>query len=164
MNSHCRTRGPRDRFYTDGDAAPPGHTQGRTCCGQRHRQGGAGRGALAEPAVLAALLSNAGHGYDLRKTIAEMTDDAIDVDQGGLYRVLQRLEAEGYVLSTWVDSDSGPRRREYELTPEAADLARDWIKHLREREKLAGMLADLLEASDQKTNPGGARHEDLKHA
>lgn len=159
-NQHC---GPRDRFYTDSDAAPPGHTQGRTCCGQRHRRGGAGKGALAEPAVLAALLSNAGHGYDLRKTIAEMTDAAIDVDQGGLYRVLQRLEAEGYVLSTWVEGDSGPRRREYELTPHATDLARDWIKHLREREKLAGMLAGLLEASVGKTD-GAPRHEDLKHA
>ncbi len=160
-----QSRGPRDRFYAaQAGASPGGHGEGRTCCGQRHRRGGAGRGALAEPAVLAALLSDPGHGYDLRKTIGEMTDAAIDVDQGGLYRVLQRLEAEGYVVSTWVEGDSGPRRREYELTPHANDLARDWITHLRERERLAGLLAELLETSVGHARPDDDRHGDLKHA
>lgn len=129
------------------EAATHGQGRGRSCCGARHRRGGTGRGALAEPAVLAALLQSGGHGYDLRRTIAELSDDQIDVDQGGLYRVLRRLEEEGFVGSTWSEGDSGPQRREYELTANAEDLARDWVAHLRERERLAGMLADMLEAA-----------------
>lgn len=117
----------------------------RACCGARHRRGGAGRGALAEPAVLAALLKSGGHGYDLRRTIAELSGEEIDVDQGGLYRILRRMEEEGFVRSAWSEGDAGPQRREYELTPQAHGLAKDWITHLREREHLASMLANMLE-------------------
>jgi len=115
------------------------------CCGGRRHTGGVGRGALVEPAVIAALLREGGHGYDLRKTIAELTADDVNVDAGGLYRVLRRLEEEGFVRSTWVEGETGPQRREYELTAEARELAQDWIAHLRERERLAGLLADVLE-------------------
>lgn len=132
-----------ERYYSE--PAQRGAGQGRGCCGARHRRGGAGRGALAEPAVVAVLLGSAGHGYDLRRAIADMTEEQVEVDQGGLYRVLRRLEDEGYVVSSWTEGDSGPQRREYEPTPQVADLARDWIAHLRERERLAGMLAALLE-------------------
>lgn len=118
---------------------------GRRCCGRRHG-GGVGRGTLVEPAAIAALLAGGGHGYDMRRAILEMTRGEVDVDTGGLYRVLRRLEAEGSVTSEWLDEIAGPRRRDYEITLGGRELAQDWIAHLRERELLAGMLADLLEA------------------
>lgn len=114
------------------------------CCGQK-RHASIGRGALVEPAVIAALLSGGGHGYDLRREIAELTGDRVTVDSGGLYRVLRRLEDEGFVHSTWVQGEAGPQRREYELTDEVHALAQDWVVHLREREQLAGVLAGVLE-------------------
>jgi len=117
------------------------------CCGRRRHGGGTGRGALVEPAIVAALLREGGHGYDLRKAISEMTDDTVSVDAGGLYRTLRRMEEEGFVTSTWVEGDSGPQKREYELTADGLELAEDWIAHLRERAELAGMLADELQAA-----------------
>ena len=139
---------PVDNGMANGgqDPAPAGGAQGgRRCCeNPRHGRGG-GRGALAEPAVLAALLREGSHGYDLRRAIAEMTDGALNVDAGGLYRVLRRLEDEGIVRSTWADGETGPQRREYETAPGARDLAQDWVDHLRERQRVAGDLADILE-------------------
>lgn len=117
------------------------HEGGRPCC---RRAGGGGRGALAEPAALAALVGQSGHGYDLRRHIREITNGDLDVDAGGLYRVLRRLEDEGFVTSSWVEGDSGPQRRDYELTAEGLELAEDWIVHLRERERLSGLLATAL--------------------
>ena len=114
------------------------------CCG-RKQPAGAGRGALVEPAALAALLSSAGHGYDLRRVISELTDGEIEVDTGGLYRVLRRMEEDGYVTSEWAATESGPQRREYELTDSGRVLAEQWVGHLRERERLAGLLAGLLQ-------------------
>jgi DNA-binding PadR family transcriptional regulator len=90
------------------------------------------------------LLRGGGHGYDLRKAIAEMTDEVITVDAGGLYRILRRMEEEGFVTSKWVDGDSGPQKRDYELTSAGRALADDWITHLEERARLAGMLASEL--------------------
>lgn len=126
------------------------HTEGcsgqsfgeRPCC---RRAGGAGLGALVEPAALAALLEKAGHGYDLRREISSLTDGGIEVDAGGLYRVLRRLEEDGFVVSEWCEGCSGPQRRDYRLTAEGRELAADWVVHLRERERLSGLLAILLE-------------------
>ncbi|MDY0088273.1 MAG: PadR family transcriptional regulator [Coriobacteriia bacterium] len=128
------------------------HGPGRPCC---RRGGGGGGGAFVEPAALAALARSGGHGYDLRREISELTDGAFDVDAGGLYRVLRRLEEEGFVSSRWAEGDSGPQRRDYELTPEGRDLAHDWIEHLRERERVSSVLAGALASSLKK---GGSTH------
>jgi PadR family transcriptional regulator, regulatory protein PadR len=112
------------------------------CC---RRGASAGLGTLAEPAALTALLGKSGHGYDLRREINEITGGEIDVDAGGLYRVLRRLEEDGFVTSSWSEGDSGPQRRDYEITAEGRELASDWVAQLRQRERLSGLLADLLE-------------------
>lgn len=120
------------------------HGAPRPCC---RRGGGGGLGAFAEPAALAALLGKAGHGYDLRREIGDITNGEIEVDAGGLYRVLRRLEEEEFVTSEWSDGGPGPQRRDYHLTAEGRELAEDWIAHLRERERLSGLLADALTAA-----------------
>ncbi len=117
--------------------------RGEGCC--RREIGGGGRGALVEAAALAALLGSKAHGYDVRRRIAEMTAGNLEVDPGGLYRVLRRLEDEGFVASTWLAGDSGPQRRDYEITPEGRELAADWKDRLRERQQVFGLLAQALE-------------------
>ena len=68
-----------------------------------------------------------------------------DVDVGGLYRSLRRLEDEGAVASRWCDEDVGPRRREYELTQQGVELAEQWLDALRARRRLDDLLVELLE-------------------
>lgn len=113
----------------------------RPCCRRR----GGGGGALVEPAALAALLFSGGYGYDMRRTILDMTDGEVDVDVGGLYRALRRLEESGAVASRWGEEGSGPRRREYELTDGGVDLAQQWLEALRARRRLDELLVNLLE-------------------
>lgn len=81
----------------------------------------------------------------MRRTILEKTDGQVDVDVGGLYRALRRLEEDGAVVSRWGDDEAGPRRREYELTEQGVFLAEHWVEALRMRERLSGLLAGLLE-------------------
>lgn len=111
------------------------------CCRRR----GGGGGALVEPAALAALLYAGGYGYDMRKIILDRTDGEVDVDVGGLYRSLRRLEDEGAVVSRWCDEESGPRRREYELTHQGVELAEQWLDAMRARRHLDDLLVGLLE-------------------
>ena len=112
-----------------GDCEGVGSTTRQPCCRRR----GGGGGALVEPAALAALLSAGGYGYDLRRTIMERTDGEVDVDVGGLYRSLRRLEEEGAVVSRWCDDETGPRRREYQVTEQGIELAEQWLDALRQR-------------------------------
>lgn len=111
------------------------------CCRRR----GGGGGALVEPAALAALLYAGGYGYDMRRTILDMTDGEVDVDVGGLYRSLRRLEDDGAVVSRWCEDNVGPRRREYELTDQGVQLAEQWLEALRARQRLDELLVGLLE-------------------
>ena len=104
-----------------------------------------GSPVAVEPAALAALLSAGGYGYDLRRTIMERTDGEVDVDVGGLYRSLRRLEEEGAVVSRWCDDETGPRRREYQVTEQGIELAEQWLDALRQRQHLDELLVGLLE-------------------
>jgi len=59
--------------------------------------------------VLAALsqLETEEYGYSLLKKLAEL---GLDVDQGTLYPLLRRLEAQGVLESVWKLEESRPRR------------------------------------------------------
>ncbi len=60
--------------------------------------------------ILLAVLSQLGkqqYGYALLKLLA---DQGLEVDQGTLYPLLRRLEAQGLLVSTWNVEEGRPRR------------------------------------------------------
>jgi DNA-binding PadR family transcriptional regulator len=122
------------------DQTAGGHGFGarRRCCEAAdgtQRQLGRGRGAFLEPAVLAALAHGEAHGYDLARGVEEMTGGEVVPDTGGLYRILRRLEVDGFVTSAWQEGDAGPQRREYTLTDDGHALLHHWLAHLEERKR-----------------------------
>lgn len=66
------------------------------------------------PCLLLLLREEPAHGYDLLERTQALGFDGSD--PGGLYRTLRRLEDEGLVRSAWEPSESGPRRRIYEIS------------------------------------------------
>jgi PadR family transcriptional regulator, regulatory protein PadR len=82
------------------------------------------RGCLAL-AVLAALRSER-YGYTLRKALAER---GLEIDEGTLYPLLRRLEAQGLLASEWREQESRPKRF-YRLSPDGKAvlqaLTADW--------------------------------------
>lgn len=120
------------------------------------RRCGAGGGGVLEALILASLRAEHGtHGYDLRRDILEQTGGRVPVDVGGLYRTLRRLEDEGCVTSTWAETASGPQRRDYRITAAGRERADVWGQHLRERAELLGLVARVLEESEEA--PGHAQ-------
>lgn len=97
----------------------------------RRRRRGVGRACR-----LAALLYAGGYGYDMRKAILERTNGEVDVDVGGLYRSLRRLEGRrcGGISMVRRGRWAG-RRREYELTQQGVELAEQWLDALRARRR-----------------------------
>ena len=47
--------------------------------------------------VLLALRGDASHGYAIRKDVLERSEGAIELDPGGLYRLIARLESDGLI-------------------------------------------------------------------
>ena len=99
------------------------HGQERPCsCGMGNLY------RFVEPVALY-LLKTRGrtHGYDL---VGALNDNALTdsrIEPGALYRTLRRLEENGFVVSTWDVSGSGPARRLYELTAEGEEHLCEWL-------------------------------------
>jgi PadR family transcriptional regulator, regulatory protein PadR len=71
------------------------------------------------PCVLLLLREDPAHGYDLLERLRPL--GFRESDPGRLYRTLRALQDEGLVRSAWAPSDSGPKRRIYELTREGME-------------------------------------------
>jgi PadR family transcriptional regulator, regulatory protein PadR len=72
--------------------------------------------------VLATLsqLRSARYGYELRQALAEQ---GMPIEEGTLYPLLRRLEAQGLLRSEW-KIDDGPPRRYYALNADGRKLLR----------------------------------------
>ena len=72
------------------------------------------RGVL-EYCVLALLTEDELYGFDLVRRLGE--NDGLVTSEGTIYPLLSRLRRVGWVTTTWRESDSGPPRRYYAITP-----------------------------------------------
>jgi len=72
--------------------------------------------ASAIPLVLAILKEGESYGYAIMKRVGELSGGKINWADGMLYPLLHRLERNGYIKSTWGKSETGRRRKYYQLT------------------------------------------------
>ena len=56
------------------------------------------------------------HGWAISERIQQISQDALQVNQGSLYPALHRLEHRGWIRAKWGVSELGRRARFYELT------------------------------------------------
>lgn len=66
--------------------------------------------------VLRALSSRPLHGLGISRRIEQVTQGTFRVKPGSLFPALHRLEAEGYVVGSWGESENNRRARFYRLT------------------------------------------------
>ncbi len=78
--------------------------------------------------VLNAISKKELYGYELMEVIKSTT--AIEIAEGTLYPLMNRLKKEGLASSKWVEQESGIPRKYYELTKEGkltlADMKSYW--------------------------------------
>jgi PadR family transcriptional regulator PadR len=77
------------------------------------------------------------HGYAIRKRVLEVSEGAFELEPGGLYRLLARLERDGLIEQTEPPEDeesADPRRLYYTLT----DLGRRAL--VAEAKRLSGLV------------------------
>ena len=56
------------------------------------------------------------HGFGLAKRILQVSEGALDLNQGTIYPALLRLEQRGWIRWRWATSDNKRRAKIYELT------------------------------------------------
>ncbi len=86
---------------------------------------------LLQPTVMALLVEGPLHGYALIDRLKDsplMKGNA--PDPTGIYRLLNTLEEQGIVSHTWSESEEGPAKRLYKLTPSGRKCVDKWIDTL----------------------------------
>ena len=78
------------------------------------------RKGILELAVMGVLYDERHYGYSLVRVLTE--DGSISLKEGTVYPILARLDRDGLVRSEWVESDQGPPRKYYALTPSGRHL------------------------------------------
>src|SRR4026207_1110101 len=66
--------------------------------------------------ILKALSLGALHGYGVGQRIAQISGDALKVEEGSLYPGLYRLEQRGWIESEWDVSENNQRATVYQQT------------------------------------------------
>lgn len=56
------------------------------------------------------------HGYGIARRIEQVSENALQMNQGTLYPALLRLEQRGWISSSWGASDNNRRAKFYTLT------------------------------------------------
>lgn len=86
--------------------------------------------AGAAPLILMILKRGESYGYDLIRTVKELSGERWDWTEGMLYPILHRMEKAGLTRSFWQKSPAGRKRKYYRITragqKELADLTAQW--------------------------------------
>ena len=56
------------------------------------------------------------HGWAISERIRQMSEAALDIQQGSLYPALHRLERKGWLKGRWRTTDNNRKAKYYELT------------------------------------------------
>ena len=97
------------------------------------------RGAL-EFCVLAMLVQEERYAFDIVRSLSDV--DGMVTAEGTLYPLLSRLSKDGRVSTQWRDSDAGPPRKYYAITPAGRQALAEFIAEWRRfRDAVESLLA-----------------------
>lgn len=96
---------------------------------------------MIQPMLLLLILKKPTHGYELIQSFNTLHEGEI-VEPGTIYRNLRRMEKEGFVISGWEASESGPARRKYDITEGGIRALQEAVLKLEQQKK---QIEDFLE-------------------
>lgn len=85
------------------------------------------------------------HGYGIAQRLQQVSDDALQLNQGTLYPALLRLEQRGWISSKWGTSENNRRARYYSLTRSGR---RELQREADEWNRMAAIMARLLAGAE----------------
>ncbi len=104
------------------------------------------RGVL-QHCVLALVYDRESYAFDIVRVLAGA--GGLVTSEGTIYPLLARLRRDGLVTTTWRESEAGPPRRYYRITPDGRraldDFTRDWARF---RDAVDALLSNTHNAGD----------------
>lgn len=104
---------------------------------------------FTEPRLLFILRQGPAHGYELIRRMGEVPLPGPLPDTGAVYRALRRMEQEGLVTSSWAETERGPRRKVYRITPGGKKRLNIWVEAIKGRVELLLRFLELCGDGDR---------------
>ena len=86
------------------------------------------------------------HGYGIARRIEQVSEEALQVNQGTIYLCLVRLVQKGWISTEWGASENNRKAKFYSITKtgrkQLAAETRDW-------ERVAGIIGRMLQMEKQ---------------
>lgn len=107
---------------------------------------------LLRPAILAVLADGPMHGYRVAERIRRMPYSADQKpDISGIYRLLNAMQKEGLLTSSWDTPQAGSARKLYQTTPSGGECLHWWVNTLDSYRKRITVLLQTARRADRKT-------------
>jgi PadR family transcriptional regulator, regulatory protein PadR len=106
--------------------------------------------ASASAIVLGILQTGESYGYAIVQKVRELSGGEVEWTDGMLYPILHRLQADGLIAARWAQSETGRKRKYYQLTAEAHPV----MNEDRRRWRTVQAILDQLWAME--ISPGSA--------
>ena len=94
--------------------------------------------------ILKTLELEAMHGWGIAVRIQQISEGILNVNQGSLYPALYRLEEQGWISSSWGNSENNRQAKYYELTrtgrKQLAEETQNW-------ERLSAAVNQILQSA-----------------
>jgi PadR family transcriptional regulator PadR len=91
--------------------------------------------------VLSILKTRKMYGYELAQAVKVRSTGLLELREGVLYPLLHRMVKEGFMVSEWGDSQSGPRRRYYQITAKGKKAQQSMVGHW---QQFSGVIDQLV--------------------
>ena len=88
------------------------------------------------------------YGYDLSGDLADYAFTDAEIERAALYRTLNVLEKNGFVVSEWDVKGSGPARKLYSLTQDGEHHLQQWAQVLKKVSKSMSQFVHKVEKSN----------------
>jgi PadR family transcriptional regulator len=86
------------------------------------------------------------HGYGIARRIEQVSDDALQLNQGTIYAALLRLQHRRWIAASWGTSENNRKAKFYAITKagrkQLASETENW-------QRIAGVIGRLLRLSDR---------------
>lgn len=112
--------------------------------------------------ILGSLMESPVHGYDLKKRVFRKVFADFGINDGQLYPLLKKLEAEGLIHKEIIPQEGAPSRHKYFITDEGRAAFAAWLESDEGEER--SMRYDFMRKDEFFTRCNYIRHMDKKCA
>ena len=84
------------------------------------------------------------HGYEIARSIQQISQEVLQVEEGSLYPALQRMLVKGWVKAEWGVSETNRKVRFYQIT---AAGRKHLAAEVKDYERLTSAIRGILRAS-----------------